>query len=790
MKKLIKIFLGIIVSLILIIVLAAILIPIFVDPNDFKEQIAQQVQQQTGRKLTIEGDIDLSISLPLSVSLELGKLELSNAKGFEDKPFAKMQGASVFVAIMPLLTDNRLDIGEIKLAGMELNLIKNKQGKTNWDDLAQNQQKTTAADKDKKQSTDNKQKKASTELPAISVAGLSISDAQISWVDEQAQQSIRLSKSNISISELIEDKPFKLSIATEITSNNPAINGSFSLKTTPSISLSKQLFHLPDTELALDLSGEALQGGSNKTTLSGDISFNGNSQILTIKQLLLASHIDSKNPAIKGDIKLQSSPTIALAEQKVQLPGTTLTIDLQGKMLPGGANKTILSGDIKLDGKAQLVDISKMKLTSYDMVINGLFHASKISSSPEYSGQISIDKFSPKKLAATLGATLPEMKEQQALTSADAKLSFKGNQNAVTISSLEANLDDTSLKGSASVKNFKKPFYGFDLTLNQLNLDYYALAAPAETAGKAPVTAVSKEKTAQTKAKSTNPPLFPVKLLRQLNLSGKLAINEFIAGKAKMSKVLIILKGKDGLVQLTPLKANLYQGTIKLNSDLDARGKTAKLKIVNELKNVQIGDLLLDTTGSQELTGAANISANISSTGNNSQNLTKNANGIVKLLVTDGHIKKLDILSTIRQADALLKGKSAPSESQDKNTQFAELKATLNIKNGVIHNDDLASKSPLMELTGKGYIDLPKEYLDYTLAVKLLNSLKIDKNTEGSDFKQREIPYTIKGKFSEISENANISKVLEQEVKRKVEDKINKKLEEKFGDKFKGMLKF
>ena len=79
MTKLIKILLWTVASLVLVIVLAAILLPILVDPNDYKDEIAQQVYNKTGRTLTIEGDIDLSISLPLSVSLELGQIELSNS---------------------------------------------------------------------------------------------------------------------------------------------------------------------------------------------------------------------------------------------------------------------------------------------------------------------------------------------------------------------------------------------------------------------------------------------------------------------------------------------------------------------------------------------------------------------------------------------------------------------------------------------------------------------------------------------------------------------------------------
>ncbi len=715
MKKLLKIVLWSLASLVVIVLLAAILIPVLVNPNDYKDEIAQQVYQKTGRTLTIEGDIDLSFSLPLSVSLELGKAELSNAKGFGDKPFAKMDGASLYVAIMPLLTENRLDVGEIRLNNMVLNLIKNKSGKTNWADLSG--EKTVPAEDKTRAGTSKSSKPAEkSSMPAINIAGLNIKDAQISWTDEQHKQHIVLSKANISISELIENKPFELKISTLI---------------------------------------------------------------------------DSNNPDMKGNFKLTSSPTISLAQQLFKLPNTQVTLDLTGTALPGGANKTSLVGDIIFDGMKQVLNINAMKLNTYDLLIDGQFLASKLDKAPEYSGKIQIEKFSPKQLAAILGAALPAMKEQKALSSADASVSFNGDQNSLKISSLTANLDNTSLTGNALIRNFQKPLYGFDLKLNQLNLDYYALAATEQPAAKKAESKAGPEaKKPAPKAKPAAGPVFPVKTLRGLNLDGKLSIGQFIAGGAKMTNVVIILKGKDGLVRLAPLKADLYQGNINLNATIDARSNTPKLKIINELKGVQIGELLQDISNSQEITGTANISANISTAGNDKDRLLKNSNGVIKLLVSDGRIKKLDVINTLRKAESMLKGKAAPTQAQEENTRFSELKGTFNIKNGVVKNNDLSSKSPVMELTGAGYADLTKEYLDYTLKVKLLNSLKIDKNSQGTDYRGKEIPYTIKGKFSDLKQEANISKVLEQQVKKKIEKKLNKKLEKKFGDKFKGLLKF
>ncbi len=716
MAKLFKILLWTIVSLVLIIVLAAVLITVLVDPNDYKGEISQQVKQQTGRDLTISGDINLSISLPLSVSLDLGAIELSNAKGFTDKPFAQIKSASLYVAIMPLITEKRLDIGEIKLDGMQLNLIKNKSGVTNWADLSAEKPANPAVDA--KKTTDSKKSDdaSSMSLSAIKVAGVNISDAHISWLDEQSGQSFNLSKSNIKISDLVEDKAFNIDISSQFSSNQPALSGDISIKTTPTISLSKQVFHLAKTNL---------------------------------------------------------------------------TLNVAGKTIPGGKNTTRLTGDIVFNGVAQTLKINDMQFNSFDLAIKGLFEAKQLNKDPQFSGNIKIEPFSPKQLAQTLGAALPKMKEDKALNTAQMALNFNGNSHAVKISQFKATLDDTILDGKLSIKNFSKPFYNFDLKLNQLNLDYYALAASEATSTQA---STNKKKTS-TKPVAVNKskvetPLLPIEMLRQLNLSGQLSIAQFIAGGAKMTDVIIVLKGNNGLVQLSPLTAKLYKGSIKLNTDINVRGKTPKLTINQNLKDVSLGDLLQDTTQTQEFTGDANISTKITTYGNTQSQLTKNSNGSISLLVTNGHVKKLDIISTLRKAHALYKGKSAPTEKQDSNTKFTELKGTFIVKKGVLTNNNLASKSPVMQLTGKGYIDLPKEYLDYTLNIHLLNSLNIDKKSDSNDLTNKAIPYTIKGPFSKLSEDANISKVLEKEAKKAIEKKLNKEIEKKYGDKYKNLLKF
>ena len=72
-------------GLLALIVLALVLVVVFVDPNDYRDDIARIVETETGRKLTLSGDLKLSVFPWLAV--ETGPASLSDAPGFGDEPF-------------------------------------------------------------------------------------------------------------------------------------------------------------------------------------------------------------------------------------------------------------------------------------------------------------------------------------------------------------------------------------------------------------------------------------------------------------------------------------------------------------------------------------------------------------------------------------------------------------------------------------------------------------------------------------------------------------------------------
>ncbi len=133
MKKILKI-LGIIVAvLVALFVVAAIALTLFFDPNDYREDIARYVQEQTGRELKIEGDLSLSY-FPW-IGIEIGKVELGNAPGFGPQPFAQVTKAGIKVQLLPLL-HKELVMDKVILDGLQLNLARNEKGVSNWQDLS------------------------------------------------------------------------------------------------------------------------------------------------------------------------------------------------------------------------------------------------------------------------------------------------------------------------------------------------------------------------------------------------------------------------------------------------------------------------------------------------------------------------------------------------------------------------------------------------------------------------------------------------------------------------------
>ena len=80
MKKLFKILAGVIAVGVVLVIVAAVALPMLVDPQDIKNQLSTRVKAETGRDLSIPGEVKLSVFPWLGATL--GEVSLAMQPAF------------------------------------------------------------------------------------------------------------------------------------------------------------------------------------------------------------------------------------------------------------------------------------------------------------------------------------------------------------------------------------------------------------------------------------------------------------------------------------------------------------------------------------------------------------------------------------------------------------------------------------------------------------------------------------------------------------------------------------
>ena len=186
-----------ILGVIVLLVLASIAVVAFVDPNDYKDDIAKAVRDRTGRDLKLDGNLSLSVFPWLAI--ETGHAELGNPTGFGAGPFIAVQSADVGVKLIPLLR-GQFEVRRLRLDGLRVSLIKDQRGHTNWEDLTKSS--GTSAE-------------AKSQGPTT-IAGLTLKDGALDYRDLASGSHWRLTNLHASTGRLGGKEPFDLDLVATV----------------------------------------------------------------------------------------------------------------------------------------------------------------------------------------------------------------------------------------------------------------------------------------------------------------------------------------------------------------------------------------------------------------------------------------------------------------------------------------------------------------------------------------------------------------------------------------------
>jgi AsmA protein len=685
-RKPVKIILSILAALVLLIVIATITLPFFIDPNDFKPEIAAAVKDKTGRDLTMTGELKLSIFPWLGIST--GKMALGNAASFQSQPFATLEESNIKVKLLPLLT-KKIEVSRLIVKGLIINLAKNPQGLSNWNDLTTlDASKTTTPPLP----TNNNGKQNETKaLAVLAIGGIVIENAQVSWDDQQSGKHLLIKDVNLITDKFVYDEPVAINLSLVIL--NPETKFRESIKLTSGLMVNEKF----DTFV--------LAHGDLQTTTEGE-----------------------------------------------DIPGKSLTAML-----------TV--ADAALDMPKQTVKVSGLQLKSNDVTLSAKITGNNINDKLSFQGPVSIAPFSPVKVLKQFGIAVPVMQDAGALSKSAIDFNLLATENSVNLQNLAMTLDDTHIKGSASIKDFSLPAITFNLAADAIDVDRYL--PPVTDKSSKPVTSPAVALAAGVSA-------LPVATLRKLNVDGQLSLGKLKINGLSMQNLQVNLSAKNGLIKTQQSAKEFYQGSYNGSLSVDMSNKKPALALNEKITHVQVEPLLNDLKGEARMSGIADVSAQLQGQGDNADELKSLLNGNISFLLKDSVIKGLNLQKIIDNAKALIKEPALPTNNKNDQTLFSKITGTATINNGLLQNNDLVATSSKIHINGKGSADLNTEKLDYKINANLIKAATA---TEPEQVNDTPINISVAGTFSKPTYTLDVAALLTDKNKAKIEKFIDKNQE-------------
>jgi AsmA protein len=425
-----------------------------------------------------------------------------------------------------------------------------------------------------------------------------------------------------------------------------------------------------------------------------------------------------------------------------------------GSLKYGKTSASNINIHLKADG--QKLNFNPLSAKVDDSQIKGSFAISQFAK-PLYTFDLDIDQLDIDKYASTTGNETKTSGESKPLDlsvlktlnadgnlrignlkygktkASNVRIDLKADGQKLSLNPLAAKIDDSQVNATVGISQFSDPIYSFNVNVDRLDADRYIAKSSSST-------------------KSNNDSPIDLSALKKLNASGEAKIGWLKLANVKTENVNLGLKSEGGVATLSPFSANLYQGNMSGLLKVDARS-TPNIAFKQNMNGVSIGPLLVDSINNDMLSGKGTVKVDVTTSGNTVGALKKALAGSSSISLADGALKGVDIAGSIRELKSkvnILKTKDS-SADKSKKTDFSELTATFDIKNGVAHNDDLAMKAPILRLAkgdNKGDIDIGNESINYLAKPTIVKSLKGQEGADLDSLAGIAIPVKITGTFS------------------------------------------
>lgn len=420
-------------GLIGLIVIGLVLVVVFVDPNDYRDDIEKLVEEKTGRELTLSGDLKLSV-FPW-IALESGPASLGDAPGFGPEPFVSIRDARVGVRLLPLLS-GKVEVGNVRLDGARIRLITDENGRNNWADLGESEGEETPAPTES----------GTTEVPTV--ASLEISDAAVVMENRQEKSRREVRDFNLKTGRLASGEPFDFS-TDFVLDQDKSLTAKVKVAATVTADLDRNVHRLAEPRIDVNVSGAGYPADGVP--------------------------VEVRAKSLEADI----------AKELYSLDTLTVKTTWKSDGLPAaGVPVAFAAKDCNVNLASQTLELAGLDADAAGAHITGSLTGAEILDAPKLKGSIKLDPLSLREWLPKLGIDAPQTTDPNVLK----QLSFAGNvqltKSSAEVGDIVMKLDDTTMRGMLGVADFAAKALRFDLNVDRIDADRYLPPPPEAPAAK------------------------------------------------------------------------------------------------------------------------------------------------------------------------------------------------------------------------------------------------------------------------------------------------------------------
>lgn len=470
-----------------------------------------------------------------------------------------------------------------------------------------------------------------------------------------------------------------------------------------------------------------------------------------------------------GDVRLENGLFTyddARTGASYKIERANLTLDM-----PSMDSKFSAKGDLVYNAKkidialaaGKLRDLMEGRLTPVDLTVDGepikVAFKGQATSGKELKveGDVDLSVPSVKELAAWAGSPIEARENTMGPLSIKGKVGVAGSRYSFTNAQIA--LDQIKANGEFNVETAgARPALKGKLDVGALDLNPYL---PPEDP------AAANQQGAPADWSSDPIDVSPLKAAdAEFDLTlASLKVRKIEVGKSAVSTVL-----RNGRLQVDLKEIALYEGQGQGRMVVDGSGATPTIEQAFNLQGIQVGPLLKAAADNDRLSGKGTLEYTANGRGKSQKEIVSSLAGQGKIDFRDGAIKGFDLAEIVQAARDLKSAVTGGMTGTTKQTDFSELTGTFKITNGIVSNDDLQMKSPLLRVTGKGTIELPPRTINYRLEPKLAATTKGQGGSE--DVTGITVPVIITGPWHNMSYRPDLGAILKDAATGKAMDAI------------------